>query len=276
MIDGGTDAPYERAAARGHVVRARVEDALAPAVALRLIVISENRLYREGLAHLLGAQPSLDVVGAAASAAELMLHDADVALVDVARPPGLRSVAELRRLRVDLPVIVVSVPELEGIVVQCAEVGVAGYVTTSGSTDELVAAARGVARGEVVCPPGVAAVLARRVAALANQRREPAGDAPPDAARARDPAPDRRRALQQGDRAAPLAADEDGQEPRLEHPRQARRRQPRGGRSGAAWVRGPLAPPLALGAWAQPGPRRKAHDTWAQAHEGPRDSTRFV
>ena len=118
--------------ARGHVVRARVEDALAPAVALRLIVISENRLYREGLAHLLGAQPSLDVVGSAGAAAELMLHDADVALVDVARPPGLRSVAELRRLRVDLPVIVVSVPELEGIVVQCAEIGVAGYVTTSG------------------------------------------------------------------------------------------------------------------------------------------------
>jgi len=142
------------------VVRARVEDALAPAVALRLIIISENRLYREGLAHLLGAQPALDVVGTAGAAAELMLHDADIALVDVARPPGLRSVAELRRLRVDLPVIVVSVPELEGIVVQCAEIGVSGYVTTSGSADELVAAARGVARGEVVCPAGVAAVLA--------------------------------------------------------------------------------------------------------------------
>jgi len=177
LIGGGTDAPYERPAARGHVLRARVEDALAPATALRLIVISENRLYREGLAHLLGAQASLDVVGTAGSAAELMLHDADVALVDVARPPGLRSVAELRRLRVDLPVIVVSVPELEGIVVQCAEIGVAGYVTTSGSAEELVAAARGVARGDVVCPPGVAAVLARRVAALASQRREPAGDA---------------------------------------------------------------------------------------------------
>ena len=65
MIDGGTDAPYERPVARGHVVRARVEDALAPAITLRLIVVSENRLYREGLAHLLGAQPSLDVVGTA-------------------------------------------------------------------------------------------------------------------------------------------------------------------------------------------------------------------
>src|SRR3954470_19537032 len=163
-MEEGTDAPFESPSTRGHVMRARVEDALAPAVALRLIVISENRLYREGLAHLLGAQQSLDVVGSADSAGELMLHDADIALVDVARPPGLRSVAELRRLRVDLPVIVVSVPELEGIVVQCAEIGVSGYVTTSGSADELVAAARGVARGEVVCPPGVAAVLARRAA----------------------------------------------------------------------------------------------------------------
>ena len=173
LIGGGSDAPYERPATRGHVVRARVEDALAPAVALRLIVISENRLYREGLAHLLGAQPALDVVGTAGAAAELMLHDADVALVDVARPPGLRSVAELRRLRVDLPVIVVSVPELEGIVVQCAEIGVAGYVTTSGRPTSwwrrpaAWPAARSCAR------PGVAAVLARRVAALANQRREP-------------------------------------------------------------------------------------------------------
>jgi two-component system nitrate/nitrite response regulator NarL len=177
LVAGGADAPYERSLVRGHIVRARVEDALAPAVTLRLLVISENRLYREGLAHLLGSQATLDVVGAASSAAELMLHDADVALVDVARPAGLRSVSDLRRLRVDLPVIVVSVPELETIVVQCAEAGVAGYVTTSGSSEELLAAARGVARGEVVCPPGVAAVLARRVATLANQRREPAGDA---------------------------------------------------------------------------------------------------
>jgi DNA-binding NarL/FixJ family response regulator len=177
LSEGGTEAPYERQVARGHVVRARVEAALAPALALRLIVISENRLLREGLAHLLGAEPALDVVGTAASAAELMLHDADVALVDVARPAGLHSVSELRRLRTDLPVIVVSVPELEAIVVHCAEAGVAGYVTTAGSSEELVAAARGVARGELVCPPGVAAVLARRVAALANRRREPAGDA---------------------------------------------------------------------------------------------------
>ena len=177
MSDGGTEAPYERRAARGHTVRARVEAALAPALALRLMVISENRLFREGLAHLLGAQPALEVVGTAASAAELMLHDADVAFVDVARPAGLHSVFEFRRLRMDLPVIVVSVPEVETIVVQCAEAGVAGYVTTAGSSEELVAAARGVARGEVVCPPGVAAVLARRVAALANRRREPAGDA---------------------------------------------------------------------------------------------------
>jgi two-component system, NarL family, nitrate/nitrite response regulator NarL len=177
LIDRGTDAPYERPDPRAHVVHAQFEDVLARANCLRLIVISENRLYREGLAHLLAAQPALDVVGTAGSAAELMLHDADVALVDVARPPGLRSVAELRRLRGDLPIVVVSVPELESLVVECAEAGVAGYVTTAGSAEELVLAARGVARGEVVCPPGVAAVLARRVAALASQRREPAASA---------------------------------------------------------------------------------------------------
>ena len=105
-----------------------------------------------------------------------MLHDADVALVDVARPPGSqrRRIAALAgRSAGDRG----ERSELEGIVVQCAEIGVAGYVTTSGSADELVAAARGVAarRGRVPARRGGGPGPSR--GGLANQRREPAGDA---------------------------------------------------------------------------------------------------
>jgi DNA-binding NarL/FixJ family response regulator len=138
-----------------------------------VLVVSEIRLYREGIAAFL-ARTSLNAAGAAANlgeAADLAARLApDVVLVDMATADALDVVRRVRAAAPAAKVVALTVSELESDVVECAEAGVSGYVTRDGSLDDLVAAIRSAARGEVVCSPQLAGVLLRRVTTLAAER----------------------------------------------------------------------------------------------------------
>jgi two-component system nitrate/nitrite response regulator NarL len=55
-------------------------------------------------------------------------------------------------------------------VLSCAQIGIAGYVTRDGSLEDVVAAIRAAARGEVHCSPKVAGSLFRRIETLSTSR----------------------------------------------------------------------------------------------------------
>src|SRR5687768_14725417 len=143
---------------------------------MRVAIVADIRLYREGLAEVL-ARRGIEVVGTAHGDVG-MEHIRDLrpelALVDTAI---VDSIAKLRRLAEMVPhvsVVAIGVPETEGHVLACAEAGVAGYVPREGSLDDLVDAMRNVARGESLCSPSIAAGLLRRVATLAAEQRRQA------------------------------------------------------------------------------------------------------
>jgi DNA-binding NarL/FixJ family response regulator len=73
-------------------------------------------------------------------------------------------------------VVALAITESEAGVLACAETGVAGYVTRDASMDEVVATLLAVARGELACPPAIAASLFRHVGTLSARRGEPAPD----------------------------------------------------------------------------------------------------
>ena len=142
----------------------------------RLVVVSPMRIYREGLAHVLAQQGSINVVGVAARISELtpLLTAAavDVVLFDLAVDGGL---AALRRLGsyVGPKVVVLGLSEDEGPIVACARAGIAGYVTQEATLQELIERIREASIGEFSCPPRVAATLLRNFAAprFADDRR---------------------------------------------------------------------------------------------------------
>lgn len=144
-----------------------------PVTDVRALVASDIRLYREGLMERLGRVPSLQVVGSATDLASTV--DAarelapDIVLLDLAMPSGLTAVRELRDAA-SAKVVVLGVREAESDVVECAEAGVAGYVTRDASLRELVEVVESVARGEMVCSPRIAALLLHRVAEAAGSR----------------------------------------------------------------------------------------------------------
>src|SRR6478672_10443654 len=140
----------------------------------RVLVVAEIRLFREGLAEMLRAEPEIEVVATAAGADEAVraLRELapDVALVDMAIPDNKWLVRALVEAVPGACIVALAVPEIEREVLACAEVGVAGYVTRDGSIEDVVAAVESAARGEILCSPRMAARLFQRVATLALER----------------------------------------------------------------------------------------------------------
>ena len=137
---------------------------------MRIAIITNIRLYREGLADVLGRQ-GIEVVGTAAAGPEgvscVRTSMPDVALLDIAIPDGAPTVRALADSAPGVRVVALGVPETDGPVLACAEAGVAGFVHRDGSLEDLVDTLRRVDRGEVLCSPKIIGSLFRRVAELA-------------------------------------------------------------------------------------------------------------
>ncbi len=137
---------------------------------IRVLVVAEIRLYREGLAQILSRSNDITVVGTAARHEEAVASAVeltpDVVLLDMATSNGLDVARAVAHASPAGRVVALAVPEDDHEVIACAEAGVAGYVPRHASLEELVAVIQSAARGEALCSPRVAASLLRRLAAL--------------------------------------------------------------------------------------------------------------
>ena len=142
----------------------------------RLLIVSGVRLYREGLAQLIGRNEDFEVVGALAtppeSQDEIDRLGADVILLDIATAGSYAAARRLTKTCVVPPVVALGVLDSDAEVIACTEAGAVGYVTREGSLEELVAVVQSAARGELICSPRVAGSLARRLATLAGETAE--------------------------------------------------------------------------------------------------------
>lgn len=131
------------------------------------MIISENRLHRDGLAILFGACPSIAVVGAhdlqdSISALRFGMTT-DVALLDAPLPNNAGIVSTLRAVVARLRILAVGVRETASEVLACAAAGIDGYVRMEASLRDAVSAIENVVRGELVCSPKVIASLYQSV-----------------------------------------------------------------------------------------------------------------
>jgi DNA-binding NarL/FixJ family response regulator len=154
-----------------------IPETWASAIPPRIFILSDVRLYREGLAWSLSQRPEIEVIGAAAPAAatlvEISLSAATAVLLDVAMPAALNLPREIVRLAPRIKVIAFAVSEIDHELMAYAEAGIVGYVTRDSSVDDLVTSIRGALRGEPVCSPRLAGLLFQRVAVLSLPRQEP-------------------------------------------------------------------------------------------------------
>jgi two-component system, NarL family, nitrate/nitrite response regulator NarL len=142
-------------------------------------VAAAVRFYREGLAAVLDRQPEIRVVFETESADGLLeAATADVVLLDMSLPHAVEAVAALAGRDPAPNVLGIAMGDGEDEVVACAEAGIGGYVCRDDSLDALVEAVRGTARGEMHCPPRIAAALVHRVASMSERRSQRANGRP--------------------------------------------------------------------------------------------------
>jgi two-component system nitrate/nitrite response regulator NarL len=143
-------------------------------VRIRVLVATHIRLYCEGLERVLRESPEFALVGTACTAAEAIdqTHKlgADVALLDMAMADAFVVAKEVARSGAHSKIVALGMPDDETQVLNCAQIGIAGYVTRDGSVEDVVAAIKAAARGELHCSPKIAGSLFRRIAALSTER----------------------------------------------------------------------------------------------------------
>jgi DNA-binding NarL/FixJ family response regulator len=135
-------------------------------VTIRVLVVDDHAVVREGLKRIL--EDAADVVvaaeaGNAPDALELVRRDGfDVVVTDISMPGrgGLELLADLKQEQPRLPVLVLSVHGEDQLAQRALRAGAAGYLTKQTAPEELLRAVRQVAEGRKFVSPRMAERLA--------------------------------------------------------------------------------------------------------------------
>ena len=135
---------------------------------IRVVIVDDHALVREGTAQLLEAEADIEVVGQAGTAEQgldqLIRFRPDVALVDV-NLPGMSGLELARRAAARCPgvrTLIVSAYDDYAYVAEALEIGVGGYLLKTASGKEVVNAVRAVADGTLVLDRAVSGRMTRR------------------------------------------------------------------------------------------------------------------
>lgn len=130
-------------------------------MSIRLLIIDDHSIVRQGLATIMAATPDIDVVADAGDGSqgldELRRHLPDVTLMDFSIP-GIQGADLIRRLKAEHPkgqILVLSMHKEGEIVSRLLKAGAAGYVTKDAQVETLLSAIRKVAAGGKFIDPSL-------------------------------------------------------------------------------------------------------------------------
>ena len=142
---------------------------------IKILLVDDQPLFREGLSTLLSVHPDFEVVGEAANGAEAIRLARSllplVVLMDL-QMPVLDGVAATRRLHEEQPncrVIVLTTFDDDELVFDGLRAGAVGYLLKDAPSEKLAEAIRVAARGETFLQPSVAAKVVAEFARLSRK-----------------------------------------------------------------------------------------------------------
>jgi DNA-binding NarL/FixJ family response regulator len=168
-------------------------------VTIRVLVVDDQAIVRDGLVTVLSLVPDLQVVGQAADGAEAIAavdrHVPDVVLMDL-RMPGVDGPTATARIVAEHPgvaVLVLTTYADDDSIITALRAGARGYLTKDAGRAEIATAVRAVAAGQSTFDATVGARLVARLAggagAGAGVAAGPAAPAPAPASPHTDPGP---------------------------------------------------------------------------------------
>jgi DNA-binding NarL/FixJ family response regulator len=141
---------------------------------IKLLIVDDQSLFREGLITLLSVQPEFEVIGEAANGEEALrlavTYRPDVVLMDL-RMPVMDGVTATRRLHESLPacrVIVLTTFDDDETVFEGLRAGAVGYLLKDVSSEKLYEAIRSAAKGEFFLQPSITAKVVSEFSRLSH------------------------------------------------------------------------------------------------------------
>ncbi len=137
---------------------------------IRIMVVDDHLIVREGLRWMLDGATGIEVVGEAETGAEALgaipSVSPDVVLLDIhlPEPDGLEVLAEIRDSYPDIPVVMLTMSDEPEYVEEAVRVGAAGYLVKNAPQAELIRAIKAAAAGDAYIQAEVTGPLLARFA----------------------------------------------------------------------------------------------------------------
>ena len=141
---------------------------------IKILIVDDHTLVREGFAKMLELEPLFQVVGQSSSARDAlektMSTKPDIVLMDIKLPGinGIEATKMIKKEHPDVEVIILSMYDEEEYVLESVKAGATGYVLKDISQEELFSAIKVVHSGGSLIQPGLARKVLKEFAHLAK------------------------------------------------------------------------------------------------------------
>ena len=145
---------------------------------VRVIIVDDHEIMREGLRDLLQEEAGIKIVGLAGNGRKAITlahqYQPDILIMDI-KMPGMTGLEVLWQLHQEMPqvkVIILTMYEEEGFFLEALRAGASGYFLKGSHSSELVQAIYAVQRGGFYLPPQLASRLVNQYLSLYQQLHE--------------------------------------------------------------------------------------------------------
>jgi DNA-binding NarL/FixJ family response regulator len=144
---------------------------------IRVLLVDDHRLIPESLAHILGREPDMRVVGIAGTVAETrqaVKEPVDVVLMDYRLPDGtgVDAIGVIKSRWPKARIVMLTAVDDDEVVLESVQAGADGYLTKDRAVDDVVATVRAAHEGAPLLPRSVTVAIARRVAEARDRKND--------------------------------------------------------------------------------------------------------
>lgn len=145
---------------------------------IKVLVVDDHPLVREGISKILSLDPSIKVIGEAEDGGEAIKKartlNVDVVLMDINMPNinGIKATKVIKSENPDISVIALTIHEQEEYLFELIQCGVSGYVLKDVRPNELIKTIHDVAAGYAFIPPSLTQKVFNEFIRLTKNKQE--------------------------------------------------------------------------------------------------------